>query len=253
MRDSAAQLWVSERESCGWGIVLMASMAWRVDGVTRARQWRGTSCEHAIAAARGGTRVGRGRACGLWVGPRRDARAGVLPVKTPSRTSLSLLPQPPSSSATDAPQPIVCCCVPAGCCFGSARLRGRGFSLRDGCPLMSAACYSPRLLLRGLVGGWRQDAQGAAQPAGGQNTQTISAAALPWEELFCSCVGAFERAVGRMRPSVSTNTSTVSIDVKSLVSSQIATQDEIKRFWVAIDLCARPGFSTSSCRCENEA
>ena len=49
-------------------------MAWRVDGVTRARQWRGTSCEHAIAAARGGTRVGRGRACGLWVGPRRRAR-----------------------------------------------------------------------------------------------------------------------------------------------------------------------------------
>ena len=84
--------------------------AGRVDGVKRARQWRGTSCEHAIAAARGGTRVGRGRACGLWVGPRRDARAGVLPVKTPSRTSLSLLPQPPSSASTDAPQPIILLC-----------------------------------------------------------------------------------------------------------------------------------------------
>ena len=111
LRDSAAQLWVSERESCGWGDCVdggaVASMAWRVDGVTRARQWRGTSCEHAIAAARGGTRVGRGRACGLWVGPRRDARAGVLPVKTPPRTSLSLLPQPPSSASTDAPQPIM--------------------------------------------------------------------------------------------------------------------------------------------------
>ena len=158
MRDSAAQLWVSERESCGWGDCVdggaVASMAWRVDGVTRARQWRGTSCEHAIAAARGGTRVGRGRACGLWVGPRRRARARAKKT-APASTSLSLLPQPPSSSATDAPQPIVCC-VPAGCCFGGARARGRGFSQCDGCPLMLAACYSPRLLLlRGLVGGAR--------------------------------------------------------------------------------------------------
>ena len=47
--------------------------------------------------------------------------------------------------------------------FGGARARGRGFSLRDGCPVMSAACYWPRLLLRGLVTGRRQDAQGAAQ------------------------------------------------------------------------------------------
>jgi len=37
------------------------------------------------------------------------ARARVLPVKTPSRTSLSLLPQPPSSASTEAPQPMCVC------------------------------------------------------------------------------------------------------------------------------------------------
>ena len=70
--------------------------------------------------------------------------------------------------------------------FGSARARGRGFSLRDGCPLMSAACYSPRLLLRGLVTGRRQDAQGAAQ-AGAKHSglfPTSAAATVSWEGIL---------------------------------------------------------------------
>ena len=102
---------------------------------------------------------------------RRDSARARAKKTAPASTSLSLLPQPPSSSATDAPQPIVCC-VPAGCCFGGARARGRGFSQCDGCPLMLAACYSPRLLLlRGLVGGARTH---KGQPRLGQNTQAIS-------------------------------------------------------------------------------
>ncbi len=151
--------------------------------MTRARQWRGTSCEHAIAAARGGTRVGRGRACGLWVWPRRDARAGVLPVKTPARTSLSLLPQPPSSSATDAPQPMF---VPPGCFWQRARSRSRFSQQRDGCPLMSAACYSPRLLLRASLRGGARTHKG--QPRLGAKHSgwfpTSAAATLCWGEVL---------------------------------------------------------------------
>ena len=72
--------------------------------------------------------------------------------------------------------------------MGSARARGRGFSQCDGCPLMSAACYSPRLLLRGLVGGARKIAT-RGSPGWGQNTQDDFPLARPREELLCLLFG----------------------------------------------------------------
>ena len=187
LRDSAAQLWVSERESCGWGDCVdggaVASMAWRVDGVTRARQWRGTSCEHAIAAARGGTRVGRGRACGFVGGAAaRRARGRASSKDAVAYLAVALAPAAVVFRNRGAAAHVCATWM----LFGSARARGRGFSLRDGCPLMSAACYSPRLLLRGLVTGRRQDAQGAAQ-AGAKHSglfPTSAAATLSWEEVL---------------------------------------------------------------------
>ena len=114
------------------------------------------------------------------------ARARVLPVKTPSRTSLSLLPQPPSSASTDAPQPMFFF-VPPGCCDGRrARARSRFFAVRrlsadvSRLLLASAAPAGPRY-------GRRQDAQGAAQPVGAKHSgrfPTSAAATLCWEEVL---------------------------------------------------------------------
>ena len=70
--------------------------------------------------------------------------------------------------------------------FGSARARGRGFSLRDGCPLMSAACYSPRLLLRASLRGGARTHKG--QPRLGAKHSgwfpTSAAATLCWGEVL---------------------------------------------------------------------
>ena len=169
LRDSAAQLWVSERESCGWGDCVDGGAV--ASGVARRRRDAGASMAWDVVWARHrrGTR-GRTRAgvaCGLWVGPRRRAR-GRASKKTPSRTSLSLLPQPPSSSATEAPQPMF---VPPGCFLARARARSRFFAARrlsvdvSRLLLASAAPAGPRRR--------RQDAQGAAQ-AGGKTLRTIS-------------------------------------------------------------------------------
>ena len=192
----------------------------------------------------------------MWVGPRRRARARAEKT-TPPCTSLSLLPQPPSSASTDAPQPIMC---HLDAVMGGARARCRGFLLRDGCPLMSAACYSPRLLLRGLVTGRRQDAQGAAQ-AGGKTLRRFHfpLATLSWDPLCLLCRSAEERepAEGSVpasgRKTLASRALEQKADVKCRRFDPIATQLEIKRLWVASDLCARPGCSTSSYRCENGA
>ena len=125
------------------------------------------------AGARVGCGWGRGR-----------ARARVLPVKTPPWTSLSLLPQPPSSASTDAPQPMFFRHLDA--VMGSVRSRGRGFSRRAGCPLdvsrlllASAAPAGPRYGRQDTLFG---ELQGAAQA--GRRFPTSAAATVCWEEVL---------------------------------------------------------------------
>ena len=130
-----------------------------------------------------GARVGRSR---------RRARARAKKT-TPSRTSLSLLPQPPSSASTDAPQPMFLCHLDA--VMGSVRAVAV-FRSATAVRLMSAACYSPRLLLRGLVGGARTISSGSYKGQPRQNTQDGFPLARPREELLCLLFGSVRERDG---------------------------------------------------------
>ena len=162
LRDSAAQLWVSERESCGWGIV---------STVTRSRRWRGTSCEHAIAAARGGGHARRARARVWAVGVAAARRARER------------------ASSKDAGAYLAVALAPAAVVFRNRRaaahvcatwmlLAARAVAVAVFAAARRLSVDVSRLLLAsaapaGLVTGRRQDAQGAAQ-AGGKTLRLVS-------------------------------------------------------------------------------
>ena len=193
LRDSAAQLWVSERESCGWGDCVdggaVASMAWRVDGVTRARQWRGTSCEHAIAAARGHARRARAR---VWVVGGAAATRARGRASSKDAVAYLAVALPPAAVVGLDGRAAAHFFVPPGCCDGQ-RARGRGFLQCDGCPLVLAVRSVPRLPLRGFFGGARTlRTEGAAQ-AGGKTLRRFPLATLFWDPLCLLCRSAEER------------------------------------------------------------
>ena len=130
------------------------------------------------------------RASGARGSMAAKARARAKKTTSP-RTSLSLLPQPPSSASTDAPQPMFFRHLDA--VMGSVRSRGRGFSRRAGCPLDVS-----RLLLASA---------GPAEPSsaapgnratrgspgwGGKTLRrfpTSAAATVSWEEIMWLLLG----------------------------------------------------------------
>ena len=125
MRDSAAQLWVSPSARAAMGGLCdggaVVAMAWRVDGVTRARQWRGTSCEHAIAAARGGTRA---RAARAWSVGGAGARARAASSKD-AAACLAVALAPAAVVFRNRRRSPCLCQLDAF--WQRARARGRGF------------------------------------------------------------------------------------------------------------------------------
>ena len=171
-----------------WGSRDGAAAAARVDGVKRARQRRGTSCAPHRRGTRGHARRARARVWVVGGAAARRARG-----RASSKDAVAYL------AVALAPAAVVFRnrCAAAHVCatwmlFGSARARGRGFSQRDGCPLMSAACYSPRLLLRGLVVGGARTHKG--QPRLGAKHSGDFPLARPRQELLCLlCRSAEER------------------------------------------------------------
>ena len=102
---------------------------------------------------------------------------------TPPRTSLSLLPQPPSSASTDAPQPM-CYCATWMLFWRRARARSRFFAVRrlsadvSRLLLASAAPAGPRYGRQDTLFG---ELQGAAQA--GRRFPTSLTATVCWEEV----------------------------------------------------------------------
>ena len=174
LRDSAAQLWVSERESCGWGLGDGAV----VDGV--ARRWRDAGRVDG---------VGRSWHIAARARAKKTARARARVRRNDAVAYLAVALAPAAVVFLDG-RAAAHCFVPPGCCFGGARARSRFFAARrlsvdvSRLLLASAAPAGPR---RG-----RQDAQGAAQ-AGAKHSGDFPPA-RPRQASFASCVGVAGRA-----------------------------------------------------------
>ena len=152
------------------------------DGVA-SRRWRGAYCSTPSPRHD----KGRARCAAPRVVVRRGAVAARARVRRQRRrheTSLSLLPQPPSSASTDAPQPIATWML----FWLLARARSPVFAARR----LSAAIR--RLLLAspapaGPSSGAPGQMDGRGSPGWGQNTQDDFPLARPREELLCLLFG----------------------------------------------------------------